>query len=285
VSRRQRHKPHANHERWLVSYADFITLLFAVFVVMYAASQVDNKKIGKMAHAIQAGFSDLGVFQDTGGAKAIESSNAPSTVSADQSASSSQSGVGDLDTSELRKVLDKALAAEISKNQVKLWDGADGLVLSLREVGFYEQGSDVLKETSRETLDKMAAVLQPTHFRIRVEGHTDNVPIHNARFESNWELSAARATGMVRMFLERYRFAPGRLAAAGYAEFHPVGSNDTPEGRGSNRRVDIVVIGSAKTSPTKSAAAINGEKPSLTDVAPPKPSASEDSPNKTSLQQ
>jgi chemotaxis protein MotB len=253
VSRRHRHKAHVNHERWLVSYADFITLLFAVFVVMYSASKVDHAKMGKMAHAIQAGFTDLGVFQDSTGSKPMDGKNmTPSTGSADQQPSASKTG-DELDTSELRKELGRSLASEIEKKQVKLWEGADGLVLSLREGGFYEQGSDVLKETSHDTLDKMAAVLQPKHFRIRIEGHTDNIPIHNTRFASNWELSAARATGMVRIFLERYSFTPERLAAAGYAEFHPVDSSDTPEGRALNRRVDIVVLGSAKSASRQTA--------------------------------
>jgi chemotaxis protein MotB len=230
---------------------------------MYAASKVDNQKMNKMAHAIQAGFTDLGVFQ-ADGTKPIDSKlQASSSVSAAQPPVQETSS-GDMDTTELRKALSSALSSEIAKKRVKLWDGADGLVLSLREVGFYEQGSDVLTESSHETLDKMAGVLAPRHFRIRIEGHTDNVPIHNARFTSNWELSAARATGMVRIFLERYSFDPSRLAAAGYAEFHPVDKNDTADGRALNRRVDIVVLGVPKSNPVSDG---NGRSPVQTNSA------------------
>jgi chemotaxis protein MotB len=129
-----------------------------------------------------------------------------------------------------------------------------------------------LKETSRGALDKLAAVLKPTKFRVRIEGHTDNVPIHNERFASNWELSTARATGMVRIFLERYGFPPTRLAAAGYAEFHPVASNATPEDRGQNRRVDIVMLPVSKA-PQKSANAATVDTKALRNSIAPAPPA------------
>jgi chemotaxis protein MotB len=235
MSRRKRHAPHANHERWLVSYADFITLLFAVFVVLYAAAHVDNKRMGDISHAIRNGFKDLGVFQASNG----KTSAASLTVLPVDYGSADESSA---DTTDLRKLLAMALAPEIKKKQAELRDGPDGLVISLQEIGFYDQGSDILKEASIGPLDRVATVLKPTRLRIRIEGHTDNVPIHNARFASNWELSSSRATGLVRLFIEQYGLDPTRLAAAGYAEYHPLQSNDTIEGRSQNRRVDIVVL-------------------------------------------
>src|SRR5882724_5522707 len=240
MSRRKRHPKHVNHERWLVSYADFITLLFAVFVVMYAASQVDHRKISQLSQAIQSAFQDLGVFQ-TAHRPEIDKSRllSPSGPEVDKPES-------DIDTTELRKTLAQTLAPEIAKNQAELRDGPDGLVLSLQEIGFYDPGSDVLKEASTSILGRVATALKTTKLRIRIEGHTDDVPIHNARFASNWELSSSRATGLVRLFIERFQFDPARLAAAGYAEYHPIQSNSSAEGRSMNRRVDIVVLAAPK---------------------------------------
>jgi chemotaxis protein MotB len=245
MSRRRRHKGHVSHERWLVSYADFITLLFALFVVLYAASQVDNKRIGQISQAIQNAFQELGVFQEPNakrpaqGLKALASSNRDSVA---------LPGASKEESDNLKNLLQTALAPEISKKQAELRDGPDGMVISLREIGFYDQGSDVLKQASTDTLNRVAAVLKPAQLRVRIEGHTDNIPIHNARFASNWELSAARATGLVRIFVERYQFDAARLSAAGYAEYHPIEANDTAEGRSQNRRVDIVVLDAGRHS-------------------------------------
>jgi chemotaxis protein MotB len=279
MSRKKKPGKHANHERWLVSYADFITLLFAVFVVMYASSQVDNRKIGELSQAIQDGFKNLGVFQSAGKRAPVKivdgkSSNDDQAVEPASPASTNPALEEGLDTSEVRKVLAKSLSGEIERREAQLWEGPDGLVLSFREIGFYDPGSDVLKENSREALDKVANVLKPTKFRVRIEGHTDNIPIHNARFASNWELSTARATGMVRIFLERYGIPPARLAAAGYAEFHPVASNSTVENRSQNRRVDIVILTAAKPkSPSPQTApavpAVQGDlKPAPPEITP-----------------
>jgi chemotaxis protein MotB len=236
MRRRQRQVAHVSHERWLVSYADFITLLFAVFVVLYASAHVDNKRIGELSHAIKDAFKDLGVFQTANAKRPTENVQVLTTTNQDAASESAA------DTTDLRKLLSTALAPEIKKKQAELRDGPDGLVISLQEIGFYDQGSDVLTEASTGTLNRVASVLKPTKLRIRIEGHTDNIPIHNARFTSNWELSSARATGLVRLFIERFELDPARLAAAGYAEYHPLQPNTSAEGRSMNRRVDIVVL-------------------------------------------
>jgi len=119
----------------------------------------------------------------------------------------------------------------------------DGLVISLREVGFFESGSAQMKAASEPAFDRIATLLRERNCRVRIEGHTDNVPIHNAQFSSNWELSTSRATEIVRVLIVRDGYSPGGLSAAGYAEFHPIASNASAEGRSMNRRVDIVVLG------------------------------------------
>jgi chemotaxis protein MotB len=120
--------------------------------------------------------------------------------------------------------------------------GRNGLVVSLREAGFFESGSAKPRPDGMQTLQQIAERLVNTPYDVRVEGHTDNVAIHTAQFDSNWELSSARATGIARLFLNLHTIAPDHLSAAGYAEFHPVATNATAEGRALNRRVDLVIV-------------------------------------------
>ena len=130
--------------------------------------------------------------------------------------------------------------------------GRDGLVISLREAGFFDSGSATPKPEALPTLRQIAAKLGDTPYDLRIEGHTDNVPIHNAEFDSNWELLSARATRIARLFLDMNAIPPGRLSAAGYAEYHPVAGNETPEGRAENRRVDLLSCPARKsTSPRR----------------------------------
>jgi chemotaxis protein MotB len=147
------------------------------------------------------------------------------------------------DLGALRQELEQALAPEIVRQEVALRTVPDGLVISLREVGFFDSGSAAIKTDSQSAFGRMAKLLAEREYRIRIEGHTDNVPIHNSKFASNWELSTTRATEMIRVLITQYDFAPQRLSAGGYAEYHPIASNATGEGRALNRRVDVVILG------------------------------------------
>jgi chemotaxis protein MotB len=263
MSRRKRRPSHSNHERWLVSYADFITLLFAFFVVLYASSQVDKKKVGKLAFAIQAAFQEMGVFQGSTTAVPLDMANpmtfnsSPTTQNTERIASlgwiashpdaSLDPGLEVGDLAQLQVELETALAAEIKRKEIDMHREPDGLVISLREAGFFESGSAQMKSMSQATFDRIASMLRERDYRLRIEGHTDNAPIHNSQFPSNWELSTSRATEIVRLLIVREGFGPARLSAAGYAEYYPVATNLTAEGRGMNRRVDIVIIGNAWT--------------------------------------
>ncbi|MGB9467198.1 MAG: flagellar motor protein MotB [Candidatus Acidiferrum sp.] len=258
MRRRKKVEDHVSHDRWLVSYADFITLLFAFFVVLYASSQVDKRKVGKLALSIQVAFQQLGVFETSNTKIPLSDSEAVpfSEVQVVENAEKTtdiehfvQPMKGILSPNQsngpmkdLRAELEKALAPEILKHVVDVKARREGLVVSLREIGFYESGSSNLRPSSREAIDRLATILRARSESLRIEGHTDNVPIHNARFDSNWELSTARATDLIKLFITRYHFEPARLSAAGYAEFHPVSTEDTPEGRGRNRRVDVVIL-------------------------------------------
>jgi chemotaxis protein MotB len=235
---------HVHHDRWLVSYADFITLLFAFFVVLYASSRADERKQAQIAHSIQSAFQVLGLFPSAPGAQEPsanpQASVPPINVVLGDDLSASPSVQQDLQ--HLQAQLTGALSPQIAQHIVALKLGRDGLVISLRESGFYDSGAALPHRQSRPTLDRAAAMIGATPYDIRIEGHTDNVPIHTAQFASNWELSTARATELAKIFIVEYRFSPARLSAAGFAEYHPVASNDTSEGRSQNRRVDIIVL-------------------------------------------
>ena len=252
--RKRKPKHHSNHERWLISYADFITLLFAFFVVMYATSKADQRKQAEAAASINSAFQSLGLFQSAREVQAAQTAkNAAASLATSQDAPVSPMNVvlGDQmpaspevkqDLERIKRNLEGLLSNQIAKHVVALRIGREGLIISLREAGFYNSGSAVPHPGSITTLDQIAEALRATPYDIRIEGHTDNVPIHTEQFESNWELSTARATHMARLFIEGHHFSPVRLSASGYAEFHPATSNTTTEGRAQNRRVDIIVL-------------------------------------------
>jgi len=256
--RRKRKHVHQNHERWLVSYADFVTLLFAFFVVLYASAQVDKRRVGQLAMAIQVAFQQMGIF-DASNTKPEVANSEPMPFSKVQMIENSErvQAMGRLvntphgalggspdrpDMQDVQKQLETALAAQIKNHTISVTPTKEGIVVSLREAGFFDSGAVVLRPEAEPTLAEFVKVMAPLRIRIRIEGHTDNVPIHNGRYGSNWELSTARATEIIRLFITKYGMAPARLSASGYAEFYPVASNLTPEGRAMNRRVDLVIL-------------------------------------------
>jgi chemotaxis protein MotB len=258
MKRRRRHVPRASHDRWLVSYADFITLLFAFFVVLYSTTQVDKRRMAALAVAIQEGFEQMGTDPTYA---PIPRAGLPLTIAPPTRAVIPPVPVQSDDLEALRKDLEKVLAAEISNGEVALRTTPQGLVVSLREAGFFDSGSAGAKASSQPAFGRMTTVLRERGYNIRIEGHTDDVPIHNSQYTSNWELSTARATEIVRVLITRYGFSPQSLSAAGYAQFHPIASNISADGRAHNRRVDVVILGQ----PPAAAVPGNGappEKPS-----------------------
>jgi chemotaxis protein MotB len=235
-----------SHDRWLVSYADFITLMFAFFVVLYATASADEKKQAQVSESINSAFHALGIFPSS----AAQPSNATAPPGPENTAPAvNTSGADALAAAEVREDLNRvqseltqALSSQIAGRTVSIQMGRDGLIISLREAGFFASGSATPRPETLPVLRKIAASLAGTPFDLRIEGHTDNVPIHTSEFDSNWELSTARATSVARLFLDENLLSPERLSAAGYAEYHPVASNDTADGRAENRRVDLVVL-------------------------------------------
>jgi chemotaxis protein MotB len=253
MSRRRKEPEHENHERWMVSYADFVTLLFAFFVVLYASAQVDTKKMAQVAAAIAGGFQELGVFTGNTRGPAVQlagvagnkvmvvpGSSIGGTAGKQNSGDANSGGL--VNVAKLKKELEDALAPELKNNEVQLRMTPDGLVLSLKEMGFFNSGEATLLPGAETTLARIAGILGSKGYEIRVEGHTDNIPIHSSRFRSNWELSTARATEVVSILIERYQFDPQRVAVAGYSEYRPIANNSTEDGRKVNRRVDLVVV-------------------------------------------
>jgi chemotaxis protein MotB len=246
--RSRRGQGHINHERWLVSYADFITLLFAFFVVLYAFAKADQKKHVQVTESIDSAFRSLGLFPDASRhaaagpatAAGAEKAAMPMNIVMGEDVLSPAQVKSDLDR--VRRELEQTLSNQVATHTVSIHMGRDGLVISLREAGFFGSGSADLEPATLPTLRRIATSLGHTSYDLRVEGHTDNIPIHTTQFDSNWELSTARATRIARDFLEMKAMPPERISAAGYAEFHPVAPNDTAEGRAENRRVDLVVL-------------------------------------------
>jgi two-component system copper resistance phosphate regulon response regulator CusR len=242
---------------WNLSF-DTCTNVVDVYV-NYSTAQVDKRKVGKLAMAIQVAFQELGAFPTSSTRVPVDTqepmpfstvqaiANFERTAALGRLIASPKHGLSsadeDGDLSDLRRELEQALAPEISRQEVALRSVPDGLVISLLEIGFFESGSAQIKSDSLPAFRRMAELLAQRKYRVRVEGHTDNVPIHNSKFHSNWELSTGRATELLRALMTKYGFAPHRLSAAGYGEYHPVASNSSAEGRALNRRVDVVVLG------------------------------------------
>lgn len=262
--RRRRKDDHPNHERWLVSYADFITLLFAFFVMMYANSKTDQERAQLISEAFKQAMSEGRLTQTI--AKLVRREETPPPGPEDkpmllglETPKAPNQQVIELLPS--LQELNEKLKKEIETGRLEVRLERRGLVISLREATFFPSGNDTVEPSTIPTLALIAAELKRTPNPIRLEGHTDSIPIHNARFRSNWDLSAARGIAMLDMFTNRFGIPAERLAIAGFADTAPVAPNETPEGRARNRRVDIVVLNeeASLSQPVQSApAAVTG---------------------------
>ena len=231
MASRSRTRGRVSHDRWLVSYADFITLLFAFFATMYAISSVDAQKLVTVVHGLQQAFDEPAPVRKTSAAEA------PATEAVASALEKREMSMGELQTAVMRD-----LQSEIATNMVNLIVDRRGITLSIPETGSFSTGQDELSVRARGLLVGIAETVQAFSNPIRVEGHTDDVPIHTVRFRSNWDLSAARASRVVEYLIERGGLDPERLSATGFAEFHPRVPNDSQASRASNRRIDVVIL-------------------------------------------
>lgn len=278
MGKKHKHPEHENLERWLVSYADFITLLFATFVVLYALSQADLAKFKEFSKSVQSAFNPAksimdnpgGVLKGTPEAKILDSSgnsildkvmpkfpeNAQPEGSTTPLSTMVQDVNKEINALNVKQGMNNKEA--IDQTQLKLQER--GIVISFSSSLFFNPGQAGIKPEAFGILDKVAGSLKDSGRVIHVEGHTDSAPISTAVYPSNWELSAARASSVIRYFTQKHKFDPKTLAAVGYAHTRPIASNKTAEGRSKNRRVDIVILFSSAVEQADAGAAQKKEK-------------------------
>jgi chemotaxis protein MotB len=251
--RHEEHEEHENHERWLITYADMITLLMVLFIVLYSISQVDLAKFAQF----KAGLSEFGNGND-------------SLVKLHEGGLLTEPQLARLTQAEQALAKEEAASAAIKTEEAALAGAKEQITDELRLAGLegvahfrleerglvvtivtdrvlFEPGSDVLTGDGQAVIDVISDALAPLPNLLSVEGHTDSTPIATARFPSNWELSTARATSVLRALVDRHAIPATRLSAAGYADQRPIAGNDTAEGRSANRRVEIVVHSTTTT--------------------------------------
>lgn len=247
----KKNKPpeHPNHERWLVSYADFITLLFAFFVVMFASTQSDKSKAAQVSESVK---------------HALEKSDIASTMAAILGGTVDDKGKGSnqmrgpggqnklVDNTKERtqlvellpslKLLSVDLKKEIDNGNLQVSMESRGLTISFKQAAAFPSGTDEVSPDAYGSVEKVAAAINKLPNPVRLEGHTDSIPIHTTRFRSNWDLSAARAISMMDLLATRFEVPRDKMSIGGYAETAPIDSNDSDAGRARNRRVDIIIL-------------------------------------------
>lgn len=261
MGRKKKQEEHENHERWLVSYADFITLLFAFFTTLYAISTVDAQKMGKMVYSMkqsfdvslfEAGSKNLSLSQGSGSGGSMSNEILGSFKILDglqlKESGLSASGSGKIilssqkEMNRLKRSIESLIGDKAQIGSVRVRVDPRGLILELGEGGFFDSGSEIIKPEGRALLDTIATSIVSLDNQIRIEGHTDTVPIKNSKFASNRELSTARANEILAYLIDKFGFRPELMISAGYAEYRPISPNDTEEGKARNRRVEIVIL-------------------------------------------
>lgn len=251
--RRRGEEEHANHERWLVSYADFITLLFAFFVVMYAISSVNEGKYKVLSDSLTNAFRNVTGVQ--GGQPIIVTAGAPPLSpkpvgKPDKLPPTPKRAEQHEKMRNVAKEIMDALQPLVAQGKVRLLETSRGVTIEINDSVLFPAGQAKLQPASISAMRAIADVLARTDFPITIEGHTDNLPINTAQFPSNWELSALRATSVLRLFNDGGVGAE-RLTAIGYGDTRPVETNTTVEGRARNRRVSILIDSNRPEEPTE----------------------------------
>jgi chemotaxis protein MotB len=228
--RRRRLEEQENHERWLLTYSDLITLLLAFFIMMYTLSRQDAQKYQEVSDQLRVIFSGgAGVMAKGGGTLPV------GAVAPAREASNS----------EIMKQLEDelknaAVPVEMQRNLTILLDDR-GIIVRALDQAFFEEGKADLQDKAKNTINRIIPILKQVNRDVRIEGHTDNVPISTPEFKSNWELSVKRATEVVRYIIEKGGFPPEMISASGYAEFRPLVPNINQENRSKNRRIEIIM--------------------------------------------
>ncbi|MCZ2154667.1 MAG: OmpA family protein [Bryobacterales bacterium] len=244
MAREKKHPPQ-NHERWMVSYADFVTLLFAFFVVMYATARIDESAPQRVSESVREALKEDS-FRAMVAALLEDRGEKPSGSGTPANRKKLDAGKADAVLLEQflpsMDFLSRELAEEIADDKVQIRLTRRGLVISLRQAAFFPSGQDVIAPETYGAIGKVAETIAKLPNHVRLEGHTDSIPIHNGRFRSNWHLSTARAISMLDLLTGEFRLPGDKFTVAGYSDTIPVDTNDSEEGRRRNRRVDIVLL-------------------------------------------
>ncbi|WP_072870511.1 OmpA/MotB family protein [Desulfofundulus thermosubterraneus] len=237
MKKESRKTSYGSMERWLITYADMITLLLIFFIVMYSLSQVDIKKFRMLAESLSKAMGGGGVILENLGPSVVPGISGTETEAQTREDVADQAEMENIRRELLREVQRQGLGARVSATIEER-----GIVLSFQEEVLFKLGSAELTPRAREIIAAVAPVLLKTPNYIRIEGHTDNLPINTERYPSNWELSTARATAVVQELIRTANFPPQRLSAVGYGEYRPRVPNDSEANRQLNRRVDVVIL-------------------------------------------
>ncbi|HCV41980.1 MAG TPA: chemotaxis protein MotB, partial [Bacteroidetes bacterium] len=227
MKKKHGHEEPENHERWLLTYADLITLLLGLFVILYAMSKVDAAKYAEVAAALGGVFGGGGKVSVAQGSSGILQLPMP---------------VVPKERQEVQKQVEEGLGGDLKSGRITLSTDERGLTLHVAEELSFSSGSAEPKQEMLRVLDTVAAIIRRLPHDIRVEGHTDDIPINTVAYRSNWHLSVARAVNIAYYFIESKDFSPEKVSVAGYGEFRPLVPNTSDMNRAKNRRVDIVIL-------------------------------------------
>ena len=235
--------------RWVISYADFVTMLLALFMVMFATSSMGDLKVKDVNKSIQKVFNAQSVTtntKDTENVKNVETQQDPQSTFDNTGKTILDGNNGILDTETVLQKMKQLENDTELQTSVKVLKTDRGVVIRLNDTMLFDTGSAIIKPQAKATLDKISSSLASFENPVLIEGHTDSMPIRTEKYPSNWELSTARATNIIKYLTQAHKFPPSRLSAVGYGEYMPVEQNTTPQGRAKNRREDIIVLSSDK---------------------------------------
>ena len=227
---------HENNERWLLTYSDLITLLMIFFIVMYAMSNVDQAKYHKLATSLNSALAGEQQKVDTGkqGSPEEELQNTPSKSLA--------TTLPDPNMAKAAETVKKLMEEKGLSTEVSVTTSERGVVISLKDSVLFESASAEIRSENIGSLIEIGQAVKAVGNYVRIEGYTDNVPINNAVFANNWDLSVMRASKVLDLIVKRSGFPPDKICAIGYGEYSPMATNTTVEGRSKNRKVDIVIL-------------------------------------------
>lgn len=215
---------------WMATFSDLMSLLLTFFILLFSMSNVDEEKFDNLSQSIQGVLGGIGILENE---TVIIKKGQDGTLDIQKESSL---------TEEMKKELDAYIEQKGIQDDVEIIAGEEGVFVDIKEATLFDTGSAKIKDSGKRVLDELADMITDIENPIMIEGHTDNVPINNAKYSSNWELSTARSISVVKYYTDKYNVTPGRMSAIGYGEYKPIAKNDTPEHRAMNRRVNILII-------------------------------------------